>query len=118
MSITFQWSFPHLEVELDNNQLKNIIKVVHWRLRGTDDETGYSEENYGSISLPEPDEEEFIDYESVSKEDVEEWVKSAMEKENGDGAVESIENNLKNQIEKVLKEKAEPTVIAVAPAWE
>jgi hypothetical protein len=107
--VTYTWAFPHLEVAPSENNLSNVVKVVHWRLIATND--GYSAEAYGSASLSSPDPDTFTAFDGLTKETVQGWVEGALAGEDGD-SVTKMKDALADQIE---KQKAPPVITMQAP---
>jgi hypothetical protein len=89
--INFEWVKPILEVKLIDGSLENVIKTVHWRYKGTD-ANEVSADVYGAQSLSDPDENDFIEFEDMTNEDVYSWLESILD-------VEALEENITNQIE-------------------
>jgi hypothetical protein len=91
---TFTWHITNL----DRKILDGMVYTVHWTVSATrkatdgDDLTVHSN---GSISLSEPDPNDFIPYENLKKDDVLKWVLTAL----GEKKVESIFSYLENQID-------------------
>jgi hypothetical protein len=103
MAITYTWNFSPLEVVLSEDGLTNVVKTVHWRLIGTD--SGFNESVYGSEAMDTPVPENFIDYEDITKEDVQEWIEEKMGTERINELKESIAssiNLLKNPVRATL----------------
>lgn len=67
--ITFKFEKPILEVKLIDGTLENVIKTVHWRYTGTD-ENGVSADFYGAKSLDAPDAENFTEFEDLDNETI------------------------------------------------
>ncbi len=67
MTITYTWLFTGFEVALSENGLSDVVKTIHWRYRGTD-EQGYFADTYGSTPLPESDPESFVPFDQITKQ--------------------------------------------------
>lgn len=89
--INFEWVKPILEVKLIDGSLENVIKTVHWRYKGTD-ENEVSADVYGAQSLSDPDANDFIEFEDMTNENVYSWLESILD-------VEALEENITSQIE-------------------
>lgn len=107
--ITYTWDFPSLEVNLVAGQLNKVVTTVHWTLTAVDGE--HSAYVYGSLGVPEPTPEEFVEYENLTRDQVESWVVATMEQEE-EGRVQSLKDNLAAQIETL---KAPKTATLNAP---
>ena len=71
-NITFTWSFPNFEVQSTENNLTDVVKIVHWRYTASDGTN--STDAYGSISLETPDANTFISYSSITQDQVISWI--------------------------------------------
>lgn len=94
--INFEWQKPTLEVKLVDGSLENVIKTVHWRYKGTDDDI--SADVYGALTLPAPDAENFIEWEDMTNEEVYTWLESLLD-------VEQLETQIAAQIEEIKNPK-------------
>ena len=107
--ITYTWDFPSLDVKLVDGQLDKVVSVVHWTLTAVDGE--HSAYVYGSLGVPEPTPEEFVEYEDLTKAQVESWVVATMNQEDEE-SVQHLKDNLASQIETL---KAPKTATLEAP---
>jgi len=64
--ITYNWTFPQFEVVPVEGTMENVVKIIHWRLIGSDGT--FSSEVYGSITLPNPDPTDFVPFDEITKE--------------------------------------------------
>lgn len=92
--ITFKFEKPVLEVQLIDGTLENVIKTIHWRYAG-ENENGIRADVYGANSLPSPEAENFIEYDKLENETVKSWLKSILD-------IDAMEENIAKQID--LKE--------------
>jgi hypothetical protein len=106
--ISFNWSFPTLEYASSVDGLSQVIKTVHWRITAVED--NYVSATYGSTGLPNPQPDEFVDYDDLTAQLVQSWTEAAM----GETAIEQIKDNLKAQIN-IAKQ---PELISSSPPWE
>jgi hypothetical protein len=101
MTITYNWSISGLERETSDG----YVYLAHWAVEAlessneADDETPYSANCYGTLSLPRPD--NLIPYESLSEEMVLGWVKEKFseEEESGMSKLQQIEQGLFDKIQ-------------------
>ena len=107
MAITYTWTFGPLDVTLSEDGLSNVVKTVHWRLTGVDG--NFSETVYGTEGMDSPVPENFIDYEDISKEDVQEWIEGKMGEERID--------SMKSSISSSINLKKNPVSATLAPPW-
>lgn len=89
--IIFKFEKPVLEVQLVDGTLENVIKTIHWRYTG-ENENGILADVYGANSLPSPEAENFIEYDKLENETVKSWLKSILD-------IDAMEENIANQIE-------------------
>lgn len=75
MAITYSWIISQLECVPEQDGLTNVVKVVHWRMRGVEGE--HVAEVYGSVALPGPG-QPFVDYADLTQAQVAGWVESAL----------------------------------------
>jgi hypothetical protein len=87
---------------VDNNA--NVVTSVNWRLGATDGEKRAI--YYGQTSLSLPDNNSFVDYALLSKNDVYQWVLSSF----GENKFNELKTNLSNQIQasSIVQEKELP----------
>ena len=88
--ITFNWSIPTVERAISLNGLSNVIQIIHWRYKGTD-ENGVIAETYGAISVGEPNPQDFTPFDEITASDVEGWLVNILD-------VPSMQANLESQI--------------------
>ena len=108
--ITFNWTIPSVERKTSLDGLSDVIKTVHWRYRGTDKD-GVTAETYGSLSLEDPNPEDFTPWDEVTSTDVIGWLESIMSKklpvEEGEDPkptqLEQIQANIISQIDLIKK---------------
>jgi hypothetical protein len=103
MAVT--WTIPQVEYDLsvtqDGVDYINVINVVHWRA-SDEDADGNTGTSYGTVSIDTSDlATNWIDYASMTENDVITMAKSAL----GAEQVTAIENSIANEI----SAKANPT---------
>lgn len=91
--INYKWTISALDCNVDEEGLKNVVKTIHWRYRGTD-EDGTTAEVYGAESVPSPNPEEFKEFETLNQEVVEGWLESILD-------VDEKKQNIQQQIEEI-----------------
>lgn len=89
--------------------LQNVLYTLQWQLRGTN-ENGVFGEQRGSCSLPAPDPDNFIDYTSLTKKQVETWVETAM----GYNTIDSLKEGIAAQIQFQI----DPPYVHMELPWE
>jgi len=95
MAITYEWNVNTVDVYPSEGGESNVIYNVHWRLNATDTEVDaegnpYVASVYGTQSLDTSDLSDFTDFDSVTSDQVQGWVESAM----GEEEVQSLKDNL------------------------
>lgn len=69
----FTWTIDQLERDQQGG-----VRLIHWRLKGTDVD-GLSEEIYGTLSVkPDPDNPAFIPFEDLTQDLVISWVRDRL----------------------------------------
>ena len=76
--ITYTWSISKLDCAPLENGLTNVVKIIYWGLTGTD-ENGVSASMSNSYPLSSPSPEEFVDYLTLTEEDVIVWLESNLD---------------------------------------
>lgn len=102
--INYTWTVGPFECILDQDGLEKIVTLVHWRLRGTD-EDGIWAEIYGTQGVEQPDPEAFTPFTSLSQEQVEGWLEALID-------VDSMKSSIDSQIDTL---KAPVTATLPAP---
>ena len=88
--ITFNWTISATERAVSLDGLPDVIQVVHWRYRGTD-ENGVTAETYGATTVGEPNPQDLTPYDGITAADVEGWLEVLLD-------VPSMQANLEAQI--------------------
>jgi len=88
-----EWDVKTVDVYPTKENHSNVIYNVHWRVAKTEED--YSASSYGTQTLNTDELGSFIDFDSVTTEEVQAWVIAAM----GEEAVTELEANLAAQIE-------------------
>ena len=74
---TFNWTISAVERTLSIDGLTHVIKTVHWRYRGTD-ENEVTAETYGATSISDPNPQDFTPFTEVTESDVIMWLEDIM----------------------------------------
>ena len=84
MATEFKWSIGTLERKLDDG----FVFTVHWRVSASDGD--YSASSYGTAGFtPDPDSEDFTDYDDLTEADVLAWVWESVDKDATEAALEA-----------------------------
>jgi hypothetical protein len=70
---TFNWTISATERAVALGELSDVIQVIHWRYKGTN-EDGLTAEIYGAAVLGEPDPQNFTPYNEVTQAAAEAWL--------------------------------------------
>lgn len=106
------WNISKLECKTSENGLINIIHKIHWSCIATSSSNDilYSTEVYGSTILSSPDPNNFVSYESVTKEKVVEWLLEAL----GEKPLQEITAQLQSN----LNEQINPSIVSLNLPWD
>ena len=100
---TYTWEVESLDCVPDGN----VVSCVHWRLKGTDGAN--TAEVYGTQDIEHNAKNAFIVYESLTKDDVIDWVQNDM-------GVDAV-TQLQEALDKRLETLAKPPVISPKLPW-
>lgn len=87
---TFNWTISATERAVNLDGLSDVIQVIHWRYRGTD-ENGVTAETYGATSVGAPNPQDFTPYDGITESDVIGWLEDILD-------VPSMQTSLEAQI--------------------
>lgn len=113
MAISYEWSFPSLDVtynEIDpqtEEPVQNVVTTVHWVYTARDGD--YTATMYSTVGLPGPG-QPFTAYEDLTPNIVQGWVESAI----GADQVAEMQKSLANSIEA----QKTPQGGSMTPPWE
>jgi len=104
MANTYNWKINALDAKIHKDDLDNVIYTVHWSFIGQDDsEKPVSASSIGTLGVQYTEENPFIPYEDLTKEDVVGWLEEGLDvdsmKENLDRKIELI----KNPVDEILR---------------
>lgn len=112
MAVTMTWNVLTMDVVKSQDGLTDVVSNVHWECTAVD-ENGVSVRSIGVETMPSPVPEEFIAFESLTKDQVLEWVKSV---KFGDGEDQMTEAEFNTKLENSVAQKANPPVVTKKPA--
>ena len=95
----FNWTISATERAVSLDGLPDVIQVVHWRYRGTD-QNGVTAETYGATTVGAPNPQDFTPYDGITAADVEGWLETLLD-------VPTMQTNLEAQIASLIN----PTTI-------
>jgi len=109
MAINYTWDVSTCDCYPTKSGKSNVVHIVHWRLKGTDDSNNDSNGNpqtaeaYNSVDLDTSDLSSFTNWSSLDAAKVQSWVEAAL------GADEITK--LKALIDAQIAEKVSPTSV-------
>ena len=95
MAITYNWVIPQNGLECKTEgDLQDVVYLIHYRRQATevDGDKTYFAETYSTVSITNPDPNNFTPFEQLKKEQVEGWLAAAL-------PVEAMDASLASQIE-------------------
>jgi len=106
------WIISSLECKTSENGLSKVVSRIQWRCEALTiyEEKEYITEVYGPADMLPPDPNNFIPYESLTKEQVVQWLTDTM----GESVVQEIYSRLQNN----LNEQINPTIVYLDPPFE
>lgn len=107
MAITYSWVISQLECYPEKEGLERVVFNIHWRRQAVDGQ--YSADVYGSQSVTLDEDSEFIEFEDLTKENIETWLEDSM----GADRIAELDASLLAQI----NERKNPTVITPGLPW-
>lgn len=107
--ITYTWIINELLATPVEAGLPNVVRIVHWTLRGLDGNNLEAVQS-GSCSLPAPDPAAFVPFEDLTAAQVGEFIETAM----GLNTMAALRRGIAQQIE----DKVNPPLVSMAFPWE
>lgn len=77
MSITYKWSIVSMQTLPTSGNLQNVVRDVQWKVVATKD--GVKRDLSAFVRLSPPSDNTFTDYNSLTEDQVLEWVKSVLD---------------------------------------
>ena len=76
--IKYEWIISQMNCVISEGELTNVVNMVHWRrtaTQGIEGEVGYYfADVYGALPITNPDPDDFIPYDQLTKDDVDGWL--------------------------------------------
>jgi len=112
MANTYTWDFPTLDTASSEDGLSDVIKTIHWRITAVSDSEQDADGDYLSASIygtasPELDPDNFVAFNSVTRDWCKEKVLASMGQTEAD-----LQANLDTQIDNL----ANPPIVHKVPA--
>jgi hypothetical protein len=115
MANTYTWDFPTLETALTEGDLSDVVKTIHWRVTAVSDSEQDAEGNYlststyGTVGAREVDPDNFVAFDSVTKDWCKEKVLASLSQTEAE-----LQANLDTKIEALANT---PIVQKVPAGW-
>ena len=103
--ITYSWNINRMYTKPSLNSLTNVIHIVDWSYIGTDEDNNKAYMQMPT-PLPEPSDENFIPYNSITKEMVISWLESILN-------IEDLQQGIINKIENIKN----PPLVEIPFPW-
>lgn len=103
--ITYTWVIAQLDCAPQEDNLENVVKIIHWRYQATDGT--HTADCYGSIGVGAVDPDDFTPYAELTKDQVVAWLEAQLD-------VDELERNLATQLAML----ANPPVTSPALPWQ
>ena len=111
MTINYTWTITNLQCAPSENGLTNVIKTIHWRYTGQEEEeNGLSAVINGLIGVESPDPDNFMEYSSITEDIIISWLENIL---NVSGDSLSLQQSIINEIET----KHNPPIISLELPW-
>ena len=113
MANTYTWDFPTLDTAPSEDGLSDVIKTIHWRITAVSDSEQDADDNYlsassyGTAGAGEVDPDNFVAFNSVTKDWCKEKVLASLGQTEAD-----LQANLDTQIDNL----ANPPMVSKVPA--
>jgi hypothetical protein len=101
----FDWIISAMECKVKEDNLSDVVILVHWRYNAASDE--YFADTYGATSVPLPTGEDFTPYAELTKEQVVSWLENTLD-------VEAMQLQLEANIELQIN----PINVTLPPPFE
>jgi len=75
MAITYEWDIQSIDVISEYNESTNVVSRVVWKCTGTDGTNTKEMTGVQDLNISNIDPNNFVPYETVTKEQLIEWVK-------------------------------------------
>jgi hypothetical protein len=110
LNINYTWIVEWMSTKKVDGDLQNVVVQAGWRVNAetTVDGKSYQTTSYGSAGFASPDPTSFTPYETLTKEQVLDWIFDAEVVDK-----ESMEQGLKRQLESVI----DPPVVQMPLPW-
>ena len=101
------WTVSAMDYTVSQDGLSNVVTTVHWRC-SKEDENGNSGSAYGTHSLPAPDPDNFVAWDSLDEFTVLSWMTSNMVAQTAEGEQSEVDR-VQASVDAQIAKKANPT---------
>lgn len=106
MTVQYNWQISQIEVVKTQGELSNVAQTIHWRLDGHED--GLTSGVYGAVTLADADPANFVNFESLTHDQVVAWIESALG---------TTLDDYKNKIVADIEQLKNPPIATLPPPW-
>ena len=112
MTTQFNWIVSQLECAPSENDLSNVIKIIHWRYQAQDGDL--FADTYGCVGLGTADPNNFTEYSNITKDTVISWLESSL------NAVEENEelSTLQKSLIQNIESQRNPPIVNLGLPWD
>ena len=89
----FDWIISAMECKVKEDNLLDVVILVHWRYNATSEE--YFADTYGATSMPLPSGGNYTPYAELTKEQVTGWLENILD-------IKEMQSNLEKQIDLLI----------------
>ena len=89
----FDWIISAMECKVKEDNLSDVVILVHWRYNATSGE--YFADTYGATSMPLPSGENYTPYAELTKEQVTGWLGNTLD-------IKEMQSNLEKKIDLLI----------------
>ena len=112
MANTYTWSYPQLDTAPTEGDLSDVIKTIHWRITAVSDSEQDADGNYLSASSystasPELDPDNFVAFNSITKDWCKEKVLAGLDK---------TEAELQTMLDEQMQNLVTPPIVGKVPS--
>ena len=113
MANTYTWTYPQLDTAPTEGALSDVIKTIHWRITAVSDSEQDAEGNYlsasmyGTASAGEANADNFVAFDSVTKD----WCKAKVL-----ASLDKTEAEMQAMLDEQMTNLVTPPIVGKVPA--
>ena len=105
--MSYTWKVSSLDYAVSQDGLSNVVTTVHWTC-SKEDENGNSGYAYGTHGLPEPDPDNFVEWDALDESTVLSWMTADMASRADEGEETEVDR-VQASVDAQIAEQANPT---------